>query len=236
MSQPETTPLESDSLLLIADISGYTRFMLTNRTARVHAHGIVSDLLEAVSSAASPPLKVNKLQGDAVFLVGLQDPQDWSATGSALGQRLTDFQTAFHKRLQELAGSNVCGCVACQSMVSLRLKLIGHYGTVVQSTVAGFTEVSGVDVIVLHRLLKNTVKGSEYILLTEEAFRFLNPAGTYRAHRERYEDVGEIDLRLLDLQSEPPADARPRFSIRDMGRKLTYDIRYWMSRKHHPAA
>ena len=29
---------------------------------------------------------------------------------------------------------------------------------------------------------------------------------------------------------------RPRFSIRDMGRKLTYDIRYWMSRKHHPAA
>jgi len=236
MSQPETTPLESDSLLLIADISGYTRFMLTNRTARVHAHGIVSDLLEAVSSAATPPLKVNKLQGDAVFLVGLQDPQDWSATGSALGQRLTDFQTAFHKRLQELAGSNVCGCVACQSMVSLRLKLIGHYGTVVQSTVAGFTEVSGVDVIVLHRLLKNTVKGSEYILLTEEAFRFLNPAGTYRAHRERYEDVGEIDLRLQDLQSEPPPDARPRFSIRDMGRKLTYDIRYWMSRKHHPAA
>ena len=55
----DTAPLESDSLLLIADISGYTKFMLTNRTARVHAHGIVSDLLEAVSSAATPPLKVN---------------------------------------------------------------------------------------------------------------------------------------------------------------------------------
>lgn len=235
MSRPDTTPLESDSLLLIADISGYTRFMLTNRTARVHAHGIVSDLLEAVSAAAIPPLRVNKLQGDAVFLVGLRGPQDWSATGSALGQRLTDFQTAFHRRLHELAGSNVCGCVACQSMVSLRLKLIGHYGTVVQSTVAGFTEVSGVDVIVLHRLLKNTVKGSEYILLTEEAFQFLSPAGTYQAHREKYDDVGDINLRLLDLQPNPPADARPRFSIRDMGRKLTYDIRYWMSRKHHPA-
>lgn len=235
MSRPETTPLESDSLLLIADISGYTRFMLTNRTARVHAHGIVSDLLEAVSSAAIPPLKVNKLQGDAVFLVGLKGPNDWSATGASIGQRLTDFQTAFHSRLRELAGSNICGCVACQSMVSLRLKLIGHYGTVVESTVAGFTEVSGVDVIVLHRLLKNTVPGSEYILLTDQAFRFLNPAGSYRVHRENYEDVGEIDLRLLDLQSRPPADARPRFSIRDLGRKLTYDLRYWMSRKHHPA-
>ena len=236
MSQSERTPLESDSLLLIADISGYTRFMLTNRTARVHAHGIVSDLLEAVSSAATPPLKVNKLQGDAVFLVGLRNHQDWSATGSTLGQRLTDFQDAFHRRLRELAGSNICGCVACQSMVSLRLKLIGHYGTVVQSTVAGFTEVSGIDVIVLHRLLKNHVAGSEYILLTDDAFRFLKPTGTYRAHRETYDDVGEIDLQLLDLQPEPPVDARPRFSIRDIGRKLTYDVRFWLSRNHHPAA
>ena len=227
--------MESDSVLLIADISGYTRFMLTNRTARVHAHGIVSDLLEAVSSAATPPLEVNKLQGDAVFLVGLKGPSDWDGTGTALGQRLTEFQTAFHRRLRDLAGSNICGCVACQSMVSLRLKLIGHYGTVVQSTVAGFTEVSGVDVIVLHRLLKNHVAGSEYILLTEEAFRFLKPAGSFRPHRETYEDVGEIQLQLLDLKSDAPPDAKPRFSIRDIGRKLAYDIRFWRSRNPHPA-
>lgn len=236
MPTSDTAPLESDSLLLIADISGYTKFMLTNRTARVHAHGIVSDLLEAVSLAATPPLKVNKFEGDAAFIVGLKDGSDWTATGSALGQRLTEFQTAFHRRLRELAGSNICGCVACQSMISLRLKLIGHYGTVVQSTVAGFTEVSGVDVIVLHRLLKNNVPGSEYILLTEEAFRFLNPAGKYRIHRETYDDVGEIHLQLLDLKSEAPADAKPRFSLRDIGRKLTYDLRFWASRNHHPAS
>jgi hypothetical protein len=121
-------------------------------------------------------------------------------------------------------------------MVSLRLKLIGHYGTVVQSTVAGFTEVSGVDVIVLHRLLKNNVPGSEYVLLTEEAFQFLRPAGEYRVHRETYDDVGEIHLQLRDLKSEAPTDAKPRFSLRDIGRKLAYDIRFWRSRNHHPAA
>jgi hypothetical protein len=56
-------PLESEVLLLIADISGYTRFMLTNHTARVHAHGIVADLLAVVAREAAPPLAVNKFDG-----------------------------------------------------------------------------------------------------------------------------------------------------------------------------
>lgn len=236
VTRPGTAPLESESFLLLADISGYSRFMLNNRTARVHAHGIVSDLLEAVSSAAQPPLKVNKLQGDAVFFVGLHDGEDWAATGRALGSRLTGFHDAFHRRLRDLAGSNICNCVACQSMVTLRLKLIGHHGTIVQSTVAGFTEVSGIDVIILHRLLKNQVQGSEYILLTEEAHRFLRPEGPYIPHRERYEDVGEVVLQLLQLEPEAPADARPRFSLRDVVRKLSYDLRFWAARNPHPAA
>ena len=37
------------------------------------------------------------------------------------------------------------------------LKVIAHYGVTVRSRIAGFDEVSGVDVIVIHRLLKNEV-------------------------------------------------------------------------------
>jgi hypothetical protein len=60
---------ESAVLLLIADISGSTRFMLTNHTARVHAHGIVADLLGVVAREALPPLAVNAFEGDAIFMV-----------------------------------------------------------------------------------------------------------------------------------------------------------------------
>jgi hypothetical protein len=60
-------------------------------------------------------------------------------------------------------------------MVTLRLKVIDHYGVAIRSKVSGFDELSGVDVIVLHRLLKNEVKGSEYLRLTEPAYRFLKP-------------------------------------------------------------
>ena len=41
--------------------------------------------------------------------------------------------------------------------MELRLKVIAHYGVTVRSRSAGFDEVSGVDVIVIHRLLKNEV-------------------------------------------------------------------------------
>lgn len=228
-------PVDSEFLLLIADISGYTRFMMTNHTARVHAHGIISDLLSAVIAEVQVPLEVNKLQGDAIFMVAGRQSVGWEAIGLEIGRTLEKFIVAFDRRLSALAESNICGCIACQQMVTLRLKLIGHYGMAVRSRVSGFDELSGVDVIVLHRLLKNHVTGHQYILLTEDAFRFLGPPGDYRGHRERYDDVGEISLRLRSLTAAVPASAPRTFSWRDLGRKLTYDLRYAFARQRHPA-
>jgi hypothetical protein len=229
-------PVETEFLLLIADISGYTRFMLSNHTARVHAHGIIADLLSAVIEEVRIPLEVNKLEGDAIFMVAARQDPEWQALGRELGSRLDAFLAAFDRRLTTLATSNVCACIACQQMTTLRLKLIGHYGVAVRSRVSGFDELSGVDVIVLHRLLKNEVPGSEYILLTEPAFRFLTPPGTYVPHRERYDDVGIVPLHLRALTANVPADAPRIFSWRDMARKLTYDVGYLFARQRHPAA
>lgn len=228
-------PTDSEFLLLIADISGYTRFMMTNRTARVHAHGIVADLLSAVIKEVRFPLEVNKLQGDAVFMIAERQESGWLATGGDIGNRLDEFLSAFDRTLTSLARSNVCGCDACRQMVTLRLKIIGHYGHAVRATVSGFDELSGVDVIVLHRLLKNTVPDAEYILLTEPAFRFLSPPGEYAAHRERYDDVGDVPLRLRTLTAAVPAGSPRTFSLRDMARKIAYDIRYVFARERHPA-
>lgn len=227
-------PVEAEFVLLIADISGYTRFMMANHTARVHAHGIISDLLSAVIAEVRLPLEVNKLQGDAIFMVAGRQSVGWEAMGLEIGHTLEEFIVAFDRRLSALAKSTICGCIACQQMVMLRLKVIGHYGVAVRSRVSGFDELSGVDVIMLHRLLKNHVGGDEYILLTEDAYRFLGPPGDYRGHRERYDDVGEIPLRLRSFTAAVPAAAPRTFSLRDLGRKLTYDLRYAFARQRHP--
>ena len=57
-----------DVLLMIADISGYTRFMVANQTELEHSHQIVGALLEAIIEEVEIPLEVAKLEGDAVFL------------------------------------------------------------------------------------------------------------------------------------------------------------------------
>jgi len=54
--------------LVIADISGYTRFLQFNKTSLLHANEIVSQLLESVIDGASHPLILNKLEGDALLL------------------------------------------------------------------------------------------------------------------------------------------------------------------------
>ena len=226
---------ESEFLLLIADISGYTQFMMTNHTARVHAHGVISDLIAAVLNEVQLPLEVNKLEGDAIFLVAGKQDEGWADLGTSIGQRLEAFIQAFDAKVSELAASNICSCIACQQMVSLRLKLIGHYGVAVRSPMAGFDELSGVDVILLHRLLKNDVASREYILLTEPAFAFLQPPGRFTHHAQRYDDVGAIPLRLRVTEPAIPAAAPVRFSLRDVFRKLSYDIRYAFAKQRHPA-
>ena len=226
---PSAAPIDNEFLLLIADISGYTRFMMKNHTARVHAHGIISDLLSAVISQVQMPLEVHKLEGDAMFMVAERRNGGWEATGADIGRRLGGFIAAFDAKLTELANSNICDCIACQQMVTLRLKIIGHYGAAVRSKVAGFDELSSVDVIVLHRLLKNEVPGSEYILLTEPAFGFLTPPGDYVVHRERYEDVGDISLRLRQLTAAVPSAAPRHFSLKDTLRKMPPQQNLWVN-------
>ena len=230
-----TASTEHEFLLLIADISGYTRFMMKNHTERVHSHGIIADLISAVIAEVQLPLEVNKLEGDAIFMIAARQERDWEAIGTGIGQRLAEFVAAFDRKLSALASSNICDCIACQQMVTLRLKVIGHYGTAIRSRVSGFDELSGIDVILLHRLLKNEVEGSEYILLTEPAFAFLAPPGEYAVHHERYDDIGDVKLRLRSLTAEVPGTAPRRFSLKDMARKIGYDIRYLLARTKHPA-
>ena len=58
---------ERPTLLLIADIAGYTRFMKFHYASLVHAQHIIGQLLEAVIDAAGPSLRLAKLEGDAAF-------------------------------------------------------------------------------------------------------------------------------------------------------------------------
>ena len=210
---------ERPVLLLIADISGYTRFMVANRETLAHAQVIINELISAVIDRVDMPLEVAKLEGDAVFLYALHERLEAQGedVGKTVRQMVEEFYDAFCGKLEELYRGNLCHCEACKTLTALRLKIIMHSGTALFYRLGRFDELSGPDVILAHRLVKNSVKSHHYLLMTEAARSLLDPEGSIQAASgsESYEEIGAVATyvyappRTLDL----PDDAQPEASF-----------------------
>ncbi len=181
--------------LVLTDISGYTAFVKANAAALHHAQYVISELMNAILQAAGEPLTLAKLEGDAVFF---QAADADGQLGDGVGRSLQRIFEAFYARRDAMIAANTCPCPACTDIVQLTLKAVAHRGEVVSYQLGGFQEVAGLDVILVHRLLKNTVPDSHYLLATQAAWPGLGlPPEGARVHRERYEDVGAVDCMLL---------------------------------------
>jgi hypothetical protein len=187
---------EIDALLLIADISGYTKFMISNKQSIKHSQMIITELTKTIIKQIEIPFQISKLEGDAVFLyaVKAEDTASWQTTSAIIDERIKLFFQAFSDKVREITESNMCGCTACTNVAGLKLKLIIHSGRVLCYTIDKFEELSGVDVIILHRLLKNSVDSHEYVLVTEQAFVDIQFAQHLKFERgkESYDDIGDI--------------------------------------------
>jgi hypothetical protein len=58
---------EKEVIFFVADISGYTRFIVTNEKEMVHSQIIVRDLISTISEIKAP-MQLIRLEGDALFL------------------------------------------------------------------------------------------------------------------------------------------------------------------------
>ena len=191
---------EKNVVLIIADISGYTKFMIDNSKTLFHAQTVITELLTAVIKQVKVPLKVSKIEGDAVFLYAVKSSGDeeWERRKRKIKTRIIDFFTVFALRVSELTGSNTCECNACTMVAKLKLKVVVHTGTAVFYKIGKFYEISGVDVILVHRLLKNSIESNEYMLFTKQAFEELHYEGEMQvvASKEKYDDSGEVETRI----------------------------------------
>lgn len=157
----------TDAVLVIVDISGYTRFVQAREVSLEHAEAIVTELIESIIDHADHPLVVNKLEGDAALLYAETMGQRERAVASALRQ-VERFFAAFAGQLQRIrVARSHCDCDACANIGALRLKAFMHVGEIVIKQVRAFEEIAGEAVILLHRMTKNDVPSHEYVLFTE---------------------------------------------------------------------
>ena len=193
-------------LLILADISGYTKFMLASQVALIHGQQVITALIEAILAEVAIPLEVKEVEGDAVFLYSVRprDDEAWQEVSAEVGRKLLRFFEAFSAVLVAESESTLCPCAVCKHMHELKLKIIVHSGEALFHTIGDIADVSGVDVILAHRLLKNSVDADEYILMTKPAYRDLRFPSELEVHKssEEYEGFGSIDdLRSLSRRS-----------------------------------
>ena len=162
--------METDSrnvILLIADISGYTRFLRLHALANSHARQIVARLLRALVDTSQAPLKLAEVEGDAVFFYA--DASGRNAADQVQSQILR-FYRVFEREIEALEKVTACACEACANVGQLKLKQVMHTGDVSIERIGQFEKLLGLDVILVHRMLKNSVPAHDYLMMTERAF------------------------------------------------------------------
>jgi class 3 adenylate cyclase len=189
---------EQRVVLILADISGYTKFMVENQLSALHGQLVITAIIEALLKEVDIPLRLQGIEGDAVFAYAEYPGTDerWREVLADIREKLLRFFEAFYAGVIAAIESTPCKCAICRNIDQMQLKIIVHSGRAVLSTIAGTQQVSGTDVILAHRLLKNSVPSSEYLLMTEAAYRDLgrDMQGRFEERSESYAELGTVKI------------------------------------------
>jgi hypothetical protein len=195
-------PRERQLVVILADISGYTRFMLENQTSAVHGQMCITALIEMLLREVDIPLVLQEIEGDALFLYAAHpgDEAGWRDVLAQVRAKLPRFFDAFFAAIVPASEATPCGCAICRNPDKLKLKLIVHVGRAVFHEIAGRPQISGPDVILAHRLLKNTQPDREYLLMTEPAWQALGrEMPDFEKGVEHYEGFGSVPIYVQRL-------------------------------------
>ncbi len=222
-------------LLLIADIGGYTSYMQSHRSMLGHAEAATTRLLKQVIGAARG-FDLIEIEGDAAFLSRDADRLDDAAALAAVNEAAVAMHRAFHAE-RRLVERNLCPCVSCTQTSELKLKFVAHVGEVATQTIKRRRKLVGMDVIFVHRLLKNSVPVPEYVLLSEDLHRgggATAPEGPAREITMDLEGIGTVKTYFVEVselggpmapEPDPSGLRRLGGTLGMVGRGLPYALR-----------
>jgi hypothetical protein len=113
----------------------------------------------------------------------------------------------FHSYLKVIERDRICQCGACSSASKLTLKFITHYGEIEEVSIQNFKKIMGSDVILAHRLLKNNIEDSEYLLYTSNYEQELSDKvqdeewAEEKEYSEDIENFGNVDSTYIVLSA-----------------------------------
>ncbi|MDF4201356.1 DUF2652 domain-containing protein [Maribacter sp. SA7] len=190
-------------LLCIPDISGFTEFM--SETDFELSSKIIPALLNQIIYTNKIGLKISEIEGDAVLFFKTGEMPSLEN----LIDQCRSFYTEFYKELDTLRKKYKTNKDAASIPDILGLKIILHYGKEIALTKVGNSiKLFGEDLIIAHKLLKNKIKISEYLLLTDGLTNYYKENnldaqfdwGSLKQNATEYDHVGEINYSYIDLK------------------------------------
>lgn len=146
----------------VPDITGFTKFVATadiNFTKEV-----IPALLRKLIEANVIKMNIGEIEGDAIFFY---------KTGrlpsvNQVAEQCKVLYKAFSNFIENLEKNDTENYNKYLADDQLGLKIIIHYGHISLANIKGRIKLLGEDVIIAHKLLKNSVNEYNYILLTEK--------------------------------------------------------------------
>ena len=175
--------------------------MTAHKTSLAHAQDVVARLLEAVIDAA-PNLTLLEIEGDAAFFYAWPPDGKDAASAQMVADQIVAMHRAFHTVRQNIETLNTCPCEGCRGARKLSVKFVAHLGEVAIQKVKHVSKLAGLSVILVHRMLKNTVPLQEYMLLSEPLFS-LSAEGIRartQALPQEFEGIGPVQTYFIDIR------------------------------------
>lgn len=185
--------------ILLADISGYTR--LVTSLALEHSRTVVNVIFKKMYAATVKEYEVKEIEGDAIFALSVE--KNKQKLFDATLKQVEKYADTFYSVRDGLTKSPPdCKCEFCAHVDKMSIKFIVHYGEYTVDQIGPIKSVVGKDVVLAHRLLKNSVKSKSYVLMTEDALKLDKDyqEGLEDAHVENVEYFGDVRVGVKQFE------------------------------------
>jgi len=192
---------DGPALICIPDITGFTRFMA--ETDLDFSRKIIPPLMRALVASNTLSMSVGEIEGDAILFYRFGA----LPTLNELAEQCKKFYADFNAQLESLKKQFPDDFAKYISSNKLSLKIVLHAAEMTSTHIEGMIKLIGEDVVVVHKLLKNSIEDAEYILFTEKLLAHYNKENvsnqlnwdTLKDGKDEYEYIGEIKYKYIPL-------------------------------------
>ena len=185
----------------VPDLTGFTKFVASTDIS--FSKDFIAGLLRRLINANILKMNVGEIEGDAIFFY---------RTGrlpsvNQVAKQCKTFFKVFYDYMNSVEKGRPDDHEKHLADGQMGLKIIIHYGKIGVANIKGRNKLIGEDVIIAHKLLKNSIQDNEYILLTQSYLDKIRKSKVdswfhwdeLKPLSDEYDHIGRIEYQYIPI-------------------------------------